>query len=46
MADAKEMKTSTERPAESNQDALADGIMQIFRPAVEDLDNKVLSVRY
>ena len=31
---------------ESNQGALADGLMQIFRPAVEELDNKVISVRY
>lgn len=32
--------------AESNQGALADGLMQIFRPAVEELDNRVISVRY
>ncbi|KAJ7378128.1 hypothetical protein OS493_024793 [Desmophyllum pertusum] len=31
--------------AESNQGALADGLMQIFRPAVEELDNRVISVR-
>ena len=31
---------------ESNQGALAEGLMQIFRPAVEELDNKVISVRY
>ena len=32
--------------AESNQGALTDGLMKIFRPAVEELDNKVISVRY
>lgn len=32
--------------AESNQGALAEGLMQIFRPAVEELDSKVISVRY
>ena len=32
--------------AESDQDALANGLMQIFRPAVEELDDKVISVRY
>jgi len=31
---------------ESSQGALAEGLMQIFRPAVEELDNKVISVRY
>jgi len=31
---------------DGNQGALADGLMQIFRPAVEELDNKVISVRY
>lgn len=41
MADALE-KSSTE----SNQSALTDGLMQIFQPAVEELDNKVISVRY
>ena len=29
-----------------NQSALADGLMQIFKPAVEELDEKVVSVRY
>ena len=43
MADGLEKDgTSTE----SNQGALADGLMKIFRPAVEELDNKVISVRY
>lgn len=32
--------------AVENQNALAEGIMQIFKPAVEELDDKVLSVRY
>lgn len=42
MADGLEKDgTSTE----SNQGALADGLMKIFRPAVEELDNKVISVR-
>ncbi|XP_020625107.1 SNARE-associated protein Snapin-like [Orbicella faveolata] len=43
MADVleKDGRTTTE----SNQGALADGLMQIFRPAVEELDNKVISVR-
>ncbi|KAK2567011.1 SNARE-associated protein Snapin [Acropora cervicornis] len=31
--------------AVENQNALAEGIMQIFKPAVEELDDKVLSVR-
>lgn len=29
-----------------NQSALADGLMQIFKPAVEELDEKVESLRY
>ena len=33
-------------PGEDNQGALADGLMQIFKPAVEELDDKVISVRY
>lgn len=44
MADVLEKDGRT--TAESNQGALADGLMQIFRPAVEELDNKVISVRY
>lgn len=32
--------------SESDQGALADGLMQIFKPAVEELDDKVVSVRY
>lgn len=44
MADALEKDGKTS--AESNQGALADGLMQVFRPAVEELDNKVISVRY
>ncbi|XP_029195618.1 SNARE-associated protein Snapin-like [Acropora millepora] len=31
--------------AVENQNALAEGIMQIFKPAVEELDDKVLNVR-
>ena len=44
MADALEKDGKTS--AESNQGALAEGLMQIFRPAVEELDSKVISVRY
>ena len=44
MADALEKDGKV--TAESNQGALTDGLMKIFRPAVEDLDNKVISVRY
>ena len=32
--------------AEESQSAFADGLMQIFKPAVEELDDKVVSVRY
>ena len=42
MADALEKDGKTE----SNQGALTDGLMKIFRPAVEELDDKVISVRY
>lgn len=44
MADA--LEKDDKPSAETNQGALADGLMQIFRPAVEELDNKVISVRY
>ncbi|KAL9989522.1 hypothetical protein ACROYT_G004083 [Oculina patagonica] len=43
MADT--MDKDVKPSAESHQGALADGLMQIFRPAVEELDNKVISVR-
>ena len=32
--------------AEESQSAFADGLMQIFKPAVEKLDDKVVSVKY
>lgn len=31
---------------EDNQSVMSDGLMQIFKPAVQELDEKVLSVRY
>lgn len=31
---------------EDNQGVMSDGLMQIFKPAVQELDDKVLSVRY
>lgn len=48
-AEVKEKKDAFEQgnpAARENQNALAEGIMQIFKPAVEELDDKVLSVRY
>lgn len=46
-AEVKVMRDGQENPtAVENQNALAEGIMQIFKPAVEELDDKVLSVRY
>ena len=31
---------------EDNESVMSDGLMQIFKPAVQELDEKVLSVRY
>lgn len=31
---------------EDNQSVMSDGLMQILKPAVQELDEKVLSVRY
>ena len=31
---------------EDNQSGMSDGLMRIFKPAVQELDEKVLSVRY
>jgi len=42
-----DLKEKERNPSnEANQSALADGLMQIFKPAVEELDDKVVSVRY
>jgi len=42
-----DLKEKERNPSnEANQNALADGLMQIFKPAVEELDDKVVSVRY
>lgn len=42
-----DLKEKERNPSnEANQNALADGLMQIFKPAVEELDEKVVSVRY
>jgi len=41
-----DLKEKERNPSnEANQNALADGLMQIFKPAVEELDDKVVSVR-
>ncbi|PFX18497.1 SNARE-associated protein Snapin-like [Stylophora pistillata] len=45
LADTKEAKSSAGGSADGNQDGFTEGILQMFRPAVEELDNKALSVR-
>lgn len=48
MADEKnaEVVSGEEKITEDNQSVMSDGLMQIFKPAVQELDEKVLSVRY
>ena len=49
MADDKnaEVVSGEEKIAdEDNESVLSDGLMQIFKPAVQELDEKLLSVRY
>ena len=48
MADEKnaEVVIGEEKITEDNQSVMSDGLMQIFKPAVQELDEKVLSVRY
>lgn len=41
-----EEKITDELTDEDNQSVMSDGLMQIFKPAVQELDEKVLSVRY
>ena len=43
---ASEVKAGPLSPSSKDQNALSEGLMQIFKPAVEELDDKVLSVRY
>lgn len=45
MADTKETKSAV-GSGEGHQDAFREGILQMFRPAVEELDSKALNVRY
>lgn len=45
VADTKETKSAV-GSGEGHQDAFREGILQMFRPAVEELDSKALSVRY
>ncbi|XP_068727940.1 SNARE-associated protein Snapin-like [Montipora capricornis] len=42
---ASEVKAGPVSPSSEDQNALSEGLMQIFKPAVEELDDKVLSVR-
>ncbi|CAH3142840.1 SNARE-associated protein Snapin-like [Pocillopora verrucosa] len=44
VADTKETKSAV-GSGEGHQDAFREGILQMFRPAVEELDSKALSVR-
>ena len=49
MADEKnaEVVSGEEKIAdEDNESVMSDGLMQIFKPAVQELDEKLLSVRY